>query len=398
MIAVGLAGGQRLADRTDRSDHRPGNGGAVASGGEPVGERRIAFLRYLGQASPHRYWGMTLPSPRASGTRPQRLLSQLRGALRLAHYSQKTEAAYIRWTKQFVRFHGIRHPAELGAEEVTRFLTWLATERRVAASTQAQALGALLFLYREVVKQPLGSLSGAVRAKQPIRIPTVLTPEEVEAVLAELSGVVGLVGLLLYGAGLRLGEALSLRIKDIDLERGEISIRQAKGAKDRITILPVRAVGPLRAHLKRVKAVHDRDLGQGNGAVALPGALDRKLPGAGRDWAWQWVFPAVRHYRVAGTAERRRHHVHPTAIQRAVVAAVRRSGISKRATCHTLRHSFATHLLEAGYDIRTVQELLGHRDVSTTMIYTHVLNRGGPGVRSPADGLRAVRRIPGSQL
>ncbi len=309
----------------------------------------------------------------------------------MAHYSPRTEAAYVRWTKLFVRFHGIRHPRDLGAPEVTQFLTHLAVARRVAASTQGQALGALLYLYREVLKQPLGDLSAAVRARQPERVPTVLAPDEIEAVLAELSGVPRLVAVLLYGAGLRLEEGLSLRVKDLDFARGEVIVRRGKGAKDRVTILPARSVGPLKAHLVRVKALHARDLAVGAGAVELPGALGRKLPTADRDWAWQWVFPATRTYQVRGTVERRRHHLHPTVVQKAVTAAVRRAGLTKRATCHTLRHSFATHLLEAGYDIRTVQELLGHRDVSTTMLYTHVLNRGGLGVRSPADGLARRR-------
>jgi integron integrase len=257
-------------------------------------------------------------------------------------------------------------------------------------------LGALLFLYREVLRHPLGPLTNLVRAKQPVRVPVVLTPEEVEWVLAELRGVPHLVGLLLYGAGLRLGEALALRIKDIDFERGEISVRRGKGERDRVTMVPVRAIGPLKAHLARVKAMHQRDLEAGRGEVELPGALARKVPAAGREWAWQWVFPAARGYqvRVGATEGRRRHHLHATVIQRAMAAAVRAAGIPKRATCHTLRHSFATHLLEAGYDIRTVQELLGHSSVATTMVYTHVLNRGGMGVRSPADGLRAIRRGP----
>ena len=339
---------------------------------------------------------VTVPGSGPSGAQAPapRLLTQLRATLRLAHYSPRTEAAYVRWTKVFVRFHGTRHPRDLGAAEVTQFLTHLAVDRRVAASTQGQALGALLFVYREVLKQPLSDLSATVRARQPERVPTVLAPDEIEAVLAELAGVPRLVALLLYGAGLRLEEGLSLRVKDLDFARGEVIVRRGKGAKDRVTVLPARAVGPLRTHLERVKALHGRDLAAGGGAVELPGAVGRKLPTADREWAWQWVFPATRTYRVRGTADRRRHHLHPTVVQKAVTAAVRRTGIAKRATCHTLRHSFATHLLEAGYDIRTVQELLGHRDVSTTMVYTHVLNRGGLGVRSPADGL-AHRRGEG---
>jgi integron integrase len=316
-----------------------------------------------------------------------RLLTQLRHALRTRHYSRRTEAAYTSWIKRFVRFHELRHPATLEEADVGRFLTHLAVDRRVSSSTQAQALGAITFLYREVLRRPLGPLVDAYRAKPRVRRPVVLTPEEVEALLAELQGPVALVGLLLYGAGLRLGEALALRVKDVDLERGEISVRAAKGAKDRVTVLPSRAIAPLRAHLRRVRELHQRDLAQGAGAVELPDALERKLPGAELSWPWQWVFPAARAYLPAGSTRRRRHHLHPTVVQRSVARAVARAGLAKRATCHTLRHSFATHLLEAGYDIRTVQELLGHRDVSTTMIYTHVLNRGGLGVRSPADGL-----------
>lgn len=330
------------------------------------------------------------PLPRPTGPR---LLSQLRATLRLGHYSEKTVAAYVHWTKSFVRFHRTTHPRLLDGDHVVEFLTWLATERRVAASTQNQALGALLFLYREVIKQPLTGLSRAVRAKPTIRVPVVLTPEEAESVLSELTGTRWLIGALLYGAGLRLGEALALRVKDLDFDRREIAVRCAKGAKDRVTMMPGRLIGPLKVQLRRVKAQHERDVAAGTGTVELPGALSRKLPGAAREWPWQWVFPAGRHYAVRATGERRRHHVHPTVIQRAVRDAVRRAGLSKRASCHTFRHSFATHLLEAGYDIRTVQELLGHQNVATTMLYTHVLNRGGLGVRSPVDGLRSRRNF-----
>ncbi len=267
------------------------------------------------------------------------------------------------------------------------FLSDLAVRRRVSASTQNQASAALLFLYREVLRTPLESPGGVVRAKRPSRLPVVLTRAEVRAVLGQLDRQPHLVALLLYGAGLRLLEALSLRVKDVDLSRGELLVRDGKGGKDRVTMLPSTAAGPLARHLVWVRALHERDLAAGDGRVALPGALEHKCPAAGREWAWQWVFPASTRYRVPDTGERRRHHLHESAVQRAVRAAVLRAGIPKRATCHTLRHSFATHLLEDGYDIRTVQELLGHADVRTTMIYTHVLNRGGRGVRSPADSL-----------
>lgn len=308
-------------------------------------------------------------------------------AIRAAHYSPRTEAAYLVWIRRFVRFHGLRHPGTLGEQEVAEFLAWLATERRVAASTQTQGLSALLFLYDKVLRRPLGDLGAIIRARAPGRLPVVLSRREVVRVLEELRGVYRLVGTLLYGAGLRLNEVLTLRIKDVDFERGEIVVRRGKGAKDRVTILAEGLRQPLAGHLEAVKSLHQNDLAMGAGRVVLPGALERKLPNAASEWGWQWVFPASRQYVERGTGTRRRHHLHPSAVQRAMTEAVRRSGLAKRASCHTLRHSFATHLLEAGYDIRTVQELLGHRDVSTTMIYTHVLNRGGLGVRSPADFL-----------
>ena len=327
------------------------------------------------------------PSRAAPAGRRPKLLVQLRRALRLRHYSGRTEQAYVQWVRRFVVFHRMRHPADLGEPDLSAFLTHLATVERVSASTQNQAMGALLFLYREVLRQRVGWLEQVVRAKRPERLPVVLTRDEVKAVLRQMQGQSRLVAWLLYGSGLRLLEALTLRVKDLDVARGEIRVRDTKGGRDRVTMLPRALVPDLTAHLEAVERIHERDVRSGAGSVALPGALERKLPRAPWDWAWQWVFPAARHYVVRGSGARRRHHLDASVVQRAFRDAVVKSGIAKRATCHTLRHSFATHLLESGSDIRTVQELLGHRDVRTTMIYTHVLNRGGLGVRSPADSL-----------
>lgn len=315
------------------------------------------------------------------------LLQQMQSQMRLRQMSPRTIEAYTSWVRRYVRFHRLRHPAEMGPAEVRSFLAWLVEQGRVSASTQGQALAALLFLYRHVLGRELEELGALPRGRVPTRLPVVLTAREVGQVLARLDGVYRLVGLLLYGSGMRLREGLTLRVKDLDLERGEIVIRRGKGAKDRVTVLPAAVREPLRRHLARGRVQHERDVREGAGWVELPGALDRKYPQAGRSWPWQWVFPATRRYRDDASGEWRRHHLHETAMQRAMAQAVQASGVGKRASCHTLRHSFATHLLEAGYDIRTVQELLGHRDVTTTMIYTHVLNRGGLGVRSPADGL-----------
>ena len=315
------------------------------------------------------------------------LLQSLQSNLRLQHLSRRTEAAYIYWTKRFVRACGLRHPAELTAEDVRQFLSDLVTERHVSASTQQRALSALLFLYRNVVGRPLEELGRLPRGRAPTTLPVVLTGEEVVRVLGQLRGVARLVGVLLYGSGLRLMEAVSLRVKDLDLERGELTVRRGKAGRDRVTVVPAALRAPLQDHLLWVKQLHNRDLLRGRGTVELPGGLARKYPRATASWVWQWVFPARRSYRDSEAGQIRRHHLHPSVIQRAMADAVRASGIGKRASCHTLRHSFATHLLESGYDIRTVQELLGHRDVSTTMIYTHVLNRGARAVESPADRL-----------
>jgi integron integrase len=315
------------------------------------------------------------------------LLDQVKGRMRARHLSPRTEQAYLGWIIRYVRYHGTRHPRELGEREVVAYLTYLADERRVSRPTQMQALSALMVLYREVLGVPIGDVRRVLRSTSPARLPAVLSRGEVRALLGRLEGVYRLMALLMYGAGLRLMECLTLRVKDLDLERGEIRVRRGKGGKDRVTMIPALARPVLARHLERVRALHARDVAAGAGRVALPNALERKAPGWASDLAWQWVFPASRRYRDAESGEERRHHVHESAVQRAVQAAVRAAGITKRASCHTLRHSFATHLLEDGYDIRTLQELLGHTDVSTTMVYTHVLNRGGLGVRSPADRL-----------
>ncbi len=346
-------------------------------------------------------------TPPAYGPRSPRLLDRVRKAIRMRHMSRRTEQAYVFWIRRYILFHDKRHPATLGAEEVTRFLSHLAEDRRVSASTQNQALSALLFLYRQVLGVKLPWLDGLVRARRPAHVPVVLGREEVAAVLARLSGPPWLMAALLYGAGLRLLECLRLRVKDVDFERGEIVVRRGKGGRDRRTVLPAVVRRPLAAHLDRVRAQHEADLARGAGWVELPDALGRKYPNAGREWGWQWVFPATRTYVHPETGQRRRHHFHESALQRLVRQAVIRAGIAKPAGCHTFRHSFATHLLESGSDIRTIQELLGHRDVRTTMIYTHVLNRGGLGVVSPVDlvlgplasgGRSGVVRIDGEPL
>ena len=315
---------------------------------------------------------------------PRKLLDQVRDAIRLKHYSIRTEQAYVNWIKRYIYFHNVRHPAEMGAPEVQAFLTHLAVEGNVAASTQNQALSALLFLYNAVLHQDLGPID-AMRANKPKRLPSVLTKEEVHRVLGHLSGTHLLMVKLLYGSGLRLMECLRLRVKDLDFAQCQILVRDGKGEKDRVTMLPESVVVPLQDHLRIVKRTHEEDLAKGYGAVYLPYALERKYPNAEREWIWQYVFPANRLSVDPRSGIVRRHHIHESSLQKAVRAAAQATGIPKRISPHTFRHSFATHLLEAHYDIRTVQELLGHKDVRTTMIYTHVLNRGGLNVRSPLD-------------
>lgn len=319
--------------------------------------------------------------------RKLRLLERVRRRLRTRGYSLRTEAAYVDWVRRFVIFHDRRHPAQMGEREIAAFLGYLAVERHVGSSTQNQALSAILFLYRHVLGQPVGYVAGVVRAKARRRMPVVLSEGEIRAVFAHLRGVSRLCATLLYGSGLRVGECLSLRVQDIDFARNEIVVRGGKGAKDRRVPLPMIVVPGLRRHLTRVRESFHRDLRAGVRGAALPGALGRSIPNADRDWSWQWVFPAARTYVESGTQVRRRRHLHDTALQRAFATAVRAAGLTKRATCHSLRHSFATHLLESGADIRTIQELLGHADVRTTMLYTHVVSHGGSRFRSPADQL-----------
>jgi integron integrase len=317
-------------------------------------------------------------------SRPKKLLDQVREAIRLKHYSYRTEQTYLGWIRRYILFHNKRHPKDMGAAEVAAFLTHLAVEGNVSASTQNQALSALLFLYRYVLNQELGCLD-AVRAKRSRYLPTVLTRDEVRLVLDNVSGVAGLVIKILYGSGLRLNEGLRLRIKDLDFAQRQIIVRDAKGNESRVTMLPGSLIDSLQSHLETVKRLHQQDLDQGYGSVYLPFALERKHPYADRAWIWQFVFPSPTRSRDPRSHVVRRHHLHESNVQRTVKQAVSRARIAKRVGCHTFRHSFATHLLEDGYDIRTVQELLGHKDVKTTMIYTHVLNRGGRGVRSPLD-------------
>lgn len=314
-----------------------------------------------------------------------RLLDRMRAAIRLRHYSRRTETAYVHWVRRFVIFHKMRNPEDLGQQEATAFLTDLAVCRKVSASTQNQALSALVFLYRDVLERDLPWLDDLVRAKRSRKAPVVLTRAEVRRVLDNLDGQSWLVGNLLYGSGLRLLEALQLRVKDLDLERREIHVRAGKGGKDRVTMLPASLIEPVRGQIARSLKQHAQDLADGTGSVEVPHALEAKYPRVAWETGWQWIFPASGHYLHRESGRSRRHHLHESVVQRAVHMAVRLAGVTKPASCHTFRHSFATHLLEDGYDIRTIQELLGHANVATTMIYTHVLNRGGRGVTSPLD-------------
>jgi integron integrase len=315
------------------------------------------------------------------------VLKSLRNAIRARHYSYRTEETYEMWVMRFLRFTGDKPLGDLGPGDVNSFLSHLAVEGKVAVSTQNQALSSLLFLFKEVMGRDVGWLEGLVRAKRPQRLPVVLSREEVKALLKEMEGETWIMATLLYGAGLRLSECLRLRVQDVDFDRNQITVRAGKGAKDRVTMLPSTAKEPLAQHLKGVRRIHEADLKKGHGRVDLPFALERKYTAAPTSWVWQWVFPAEGFSKDPRSEERRRHHRDETYLQKAVKRAAEKAGICKPVGPHTLRHCFATHLLESGYDIRTVQELLGHANVSTTMIYTHVLNRGGLGVKSPADGL-----------
>ncbi len=340
---------------------------------------RVPKTRPAREAGPERSERIDRPSA-------LKLLASVHEAIKTRHYSHRTEEAYLGWMRRFILYHDKRHPARMGELEVRDFLNHLAVEREVSASTQSQALSALLFLYRDVMGRDVDWIDGMVRGKKPKRVPVVLSRREVKALLERMSGQHWLMASLLYGAGLRLSECIELRVKDVDFEREQLVVRSGKGQKDRVTMLPSSVKGPLRKHLRGVRRLHERDARDGT-RVTLPDAYAVKSPGAGLDWPWFYVFPSRSVCIDEDSGERRRHHVHESVPQRAVKEAVRRSGISKRATCHTLRHSFATHLLESGQDIRTIQKLLGHRDVRTTMIYTHVVKKGTLGVVSPMDTL-----------
>lgn len=319
--------------------------------------------------------------------RPPRLLDQLRRCIRDKHYTLSTERTYVYWARWYIRFHGLRHPADMGPAEIRAFLSYLNNERNIAGSTYSQALCALLFLYKEVLDIELPWIEGISRPKRPPKRPVVLTQTEVKLILEQMSGVYQLLARMLYGTGMRLFECAQLRIKDVDLQRREVLVRGGKGGKDRITILPLSLVQPLKDQIGIARAIFEQDRAQGRQGVMLPYALERKYPKAGQQLGWFWVFPSDHEATDPRTGIVRRHHVYPQTIQRAVKRAVQVAKLTKPASTHTLRHSFATHLLEAGYDIRTVQELLGHSDVSTTMVYLHVLNKGGRGIVSPADQL-----------
>ncbi len=320
-------------------------------------------------------------------SRGSKLMTRLHDALKSRHYSLRTEQIYSNWVLRFIRYHKLRHPRNMAEPEINEFLSDLAIEKKVGSSAQNQALAAILFLYRHVLDREIGDLGNVIRARKSIRVPVVLSRFEVVQVFSNLYGRNKLLVELIYGTGMRLSECLKLRVKELDFNRNEITIRSGKGDKDRIVMLPRTLKSRLKQHLKAIRLLHREDLIQGWGAVELPGALDRKYPNAARDWKWQWVFPQKSRWIDRKTWKEGRHHVDATVIQRAIKLSVEKCDLTKHITCHTFRHSFATHLLEGGYDIRTVQSLLGHKDVKTTMIYTHVLNRGPAGVRSPMDDL-----------
>ncbi|MBV7332443.1 integron integrase [Chloroflexi bacterium TSY] len=317
--------------------------------------------------------------------RPKKLLDRVRNAIRLKQYSIRTEDSYVSWIERFIRFHELRHPLEMNTPEIESFLTWLAVEQNVAPSTQNQALSALLFLYQNVLNVELTGAIDAVRAKKDKRLPTVLNKDEVQSVLSQMTGLHLLMAKLIYGSGMRLMECIRLRVKDVDFAQNHLLIRDTKGNEDRSTLLPKRLIPHLQCHLAKVKEIHQADLEAGYGEVYLPYALARKYPSAAKEWTWQYVYPSTKLSVDPRTNKVRRHHADESALQRAIRHAAQNAKIHKRVTPHTFRHCFATHVLEAGYDIRTVQELLGHKDVSTTMIYTHVMNKGPMGVHSPLD-------------